>query len=65
MMRPIDEKEYRRRAWVIFMNLAHFAILRSTDPEKQKALEALHEPRIKVIDLLEIIVPGFLDEGEA
>ena len=61
-MRPVDEQEYRRKAKAVFDNLAHFAILRSSDPEKQKALEALHEPRCKVIELLEIIVPGYLED---
>lgn len=39
----------------VFKGLVFFAILRSTDPEKQKALDKLQELRVQVIEQLDII----------
>ena len=61
-MKPVDEAEAHKRAKAVFEGLAFFAFLRSSDPEKQKALEEMHEARIRVQELLDVIVPGYLED---
>lgn len=58
---PVSDSEIKKRALEVWKGLAFFAILQSKDPKKQGALMELHEPRLKVQELLDIIVPGYLD----
>jgi len=56
MVDEIYVKEYARQ---IFRLLATFAMMRSEDPEKQKALDRLQELRHEVEEILSVIAPGW------
>lgn len=59
---PVPLSEARRRAKEVVKGLMYFAIMRSTDPKKQKVLDELQELRCKVQDVFEILAPGYLEE---
>ena len=54
-----DTLTAKEKALALFKALAWFAMLKSTDPEKQKALDRLQELRIEVQNILDVLAPGW------
>ena len=61
-MRALSLGIIREKARSTVHGLMWFAMLRSTDPEKQKALDRLHELRIGVQDIMDVLAPGWEKE---
>ena len=59
MSKPIPREKLVEYANKAVTGLACFALVKSTDPEKQKDLERLQELRIEVQDILDRLVPGW------
>ena len=58
----VDVGELREHARAAFKALVHFAILKSTDPEKQRAIDELQVLRCQVQEKLDVIVPGWEED---
>ncbi len=61
MSKPVNEAELNLTARQISLGLMKFAIIRSSTKEKQDAIDRLHELRLSVDELLEKIVPGYME----
>lgn len=57
--RRADPKKNREYAKGIIKGLIWFAILRSTDEKKAKALARLDELRLEIQEILDVIAPGW------
>lgn len=55
----VEQAVVRRKALEAFKALSWFAIVRSSDPEKQKLLDRLHELRIQIQDIMDVLAPGW------
>jgi len=55
----VPESMLRERAGDLVKGLMWFALVKSTDPEKQKALDRLCELRIEVMELMDVLAPGW------
>jgi len=51
--------ELKEHAKALFKDLAWFAIVRSPDLKKHKALERLQEIRLEVQEILDKVAPGW------
>ena len=61
-LRAVSPSVAREKAVAVFKALAWFAMLKSRDPEKQKALEELQILRCQVQEKLDILAPGWENE---
>lgn len=58
---PVSPEKCREIAKQIFEGLVFFAILKSTDPEKEKALARMTELRLELQEQLDILAPGYAE----
>lgn len=65
-MAPVDPDEMKERARNVVKELIMFAVLKASDPEKQKLLDRLSELRFEIQDVMDVLAPGWEDfEGQA
>jgi len=57
----VPESMLRERAGDLVKGLMWFALVKSTDPEKQKGLERLKDLCTEVMEILDILVPGWAE----
>ena len=58
-MRPADTEKTRRYAKDVVKGLMWFALLKSTDPEKQELLGQLDGMRLQIQDIMDVVAPGW------
>ena len=56
-LRPIPVEKIKEHAENIFKGLIFFEIMKTTDPEKAKALEKLAELRLEIQKILDVVAP--------
>ena len=61
-LRTVQPSIVRDQAHGIVRRLMWFAMIQSTDPEKQKLLDRLHELRIEIQDIMDRLAPGWEKE---
>ena len=61
-LRAVSPSVAREKAVAVFKALAWFAMLKSRDPEKQKLLDRLHELRIEIQNIMDLLAPGWENE---